>query len=318
MKKIIIIDGNSLVFSRMPKQNELDNSVYQSKEDKSDIYIVRKFFKKILKYKYQIWPDYKIVVVFDEPNKHTFRHELYTKYKQKAISQSRKEQKDYIYKQIEKIKPMLEKLGIAYYSHNNWEADDIIGMLCKKLEKRNWWTTIVSGDKDIIQLVSEKIRIAFLDNNRNINIYGRNNIWEVSGEVWPDQIVGVKVLAGDKSDNIKGLGIIRDGLVDSWTQKEAKDLIVKYKTLENLMNNKHKIPEPYRTSLTKGEEKIKMRTELITIVKEWKINKSFEEFIDKDIIVGEVGRLINNLNLEDIANKNKRINKNLIKEGIKW
>ncbi len=317
MKKIIIIDGNSLAFSRMPKQDELDNSINRAKDDQSDIYVIRKFFKKLLKYKYQIWPGYKVVVVFDEPNKHTFRHELYPKYKQKSVSPARKAQKDYVYEQIDKIKPMLEKIGIAYYSHANWEADDIIGMLCKKLDADKWWTTIVSGDKDIIQLVSGKIRIAFLDNNRNIRVYSRNNIWEVSGEVWPDQIIGVKVLAGDKSDNIKGLGIIRDGLVDSWTQEEATNLIIKYKTLDNLMKNKHKVEEPFSTSLVRGADKIKMRTELITIVQDWKIDLNFKEFVSKDINTSEFSKLINNLNLEEIAKRNKRIRKNLIEDGIK-
>lgn len=318
MNKIIIIDGNSLAFSRMPKESELNNEIYRSKKDNSDIYIVRKFFKKLLKYKYQIFPGYKVVVVFDEQNKYTFRHELYPKYKSKSISSSRKKQKDYVYEQIDIIKPLLDEIGIANYSHANWEADDIIGMLKTKLESENWLTTIVSGDKDIIQLVADKTRIAFLDSNRNVKIYDRKNIWEVSGEVWPDQIIGVKVLAGDKSDNIKGLGLIRDGLVDSWTQEEATKHIVKYKTLNNLIKNRDKLTEPFKSSLIKGAEKIEMRQKLITIVKEWKIDLNYKDFINKKVNPNSLKDIINELNLDSFAEKNKRVKSNLNKEGIKW
>lgn len=318
MNKIIIIDGNSLAFSRMPKDNELNNEMFRHKTDNNDIYVVRKFFKKLIKYKYQIFPGYKVVVVFDAPNKYTFRHELFPKYKSKAISESRKQQKDYIYNQIDVIKKYLDDIGIANYSHKNWEADDIIGMLKTKLEDDNWLTTIVSGDKDIIQLVAKNTRIAFLDNNRNIKVYDRKNIWEVSGEVWPDQIIGVKVLAGDKSDNIKGLGILRDGIVDAWTQEEATKYIIKYKTLENLLNNKEKLPEPYRSSLVKGKDKIEMRTKLITIITDWKIDLDYEDFVNKNIDGDSFKKLIKNLNLSSFTDKNKRIISNIKKEGIKW
>lgn len=309
MKKIIIIDGNSLAYSRIPDREKFNDKLLYSKNEGKDIFIARKFIKKLLRYKYLLFNDYHFIVVFDEQNKITFRHELDPKYKSKTLSKKRQDQKDYVYQQIDEIKEYLKQMEIPYYSTPDWEADDVIGMLINKLEKKGMLTTIVSGDKDILQLISSKTRVQYTTpDNQNI-MTNRNNVWDISGGVWPDQVIDIKILAGDSSDNIKGLGIIRNGKIDYWTKEEAGEHIKKWGSIENMINNINKIKEPYKKSLIKGEDKITHNKKLVTIVRDWSIDIDLEHFLQDKVDIKNVDNVISELNLEELK-KNKRFVKN--------
>jgi len=118
MKKLIIIDGNSLAFGKNPKEGEVSEKLSKSSTDQRDIFIVRKFIKKLLKLKFGVFSGYELIVIFDEKDKNTFRHKLCDKYKRRTLSEKRIEQKKYIYSQIDEIKKVLEVLKIPFYSHN--------------------------------------------------------------------------------------------------------------------------------------------------------------------------------------------------------
>ncbi len=310
MKKIIIIDGNSLAYSRVPDREKFSNKLLYSKNGEEDIFIARKFLKKLLRYKYMLFNEYHFIVVFDEQNKVTFRHELDPKYKSKTLTPKRQEQKDYVYKQIEKIKEYLQELEIPYYSTPNWEADDVIGMLIEKLEKKGMLTTIISGDKDILQLISSKTRVHFNTPDNKTIMTGRNNVWDISGGVWPDQVIDIKILAGDSSDNIKGLGVIKGGKVDYWTKDEAAEHIKRWGSIDNMLKNIEKVKEPFRKSLLKGEDKIIHNRKLVTIVRDWDIDVNIDHFLKEGINVENVKSVIDDLNLEELI-RNKRFLKNL-------
>ncbi|NQX83315.1 MAG: hypothetical protein HRS50_01190 [Mycoplasmataceae bacterium] len=316
MKKIIIIDGNSLAYSRIPDEKKISKEEMFSKIDNREIYIVRKFIKKILHYKYTMFNNYELIVIFDEQNKHTFRHELSKKYKNKKLSEKRQKQKNFVYQQINEIKKLLKKIGIPFYSTKKWEADDIIGMLVEYLENKKYLITIVSGDKDILQLISKKTRVLYTDNNHHMINTNRNNVWDISGGVWPDQIIEMKMISGDSSDNIKGIGLLRNGKVDYWTNEEAKNHIKKWNTIDNMFKNINKISAPYRESLIRGKEKLDLNRKLVSIIREWKLEDIHPEFFvnsvfDKD----EVKNIINDLSLESIF-KNKKFKSNFGKEKI--
>ena len=118
MKKLIVIDGNSLAFGKNPKDGEFSDEVSKSSIDDRDIFIVRKFIKKMLKLRFGIFSGYELIVVFDEKDKDTFRHQMCDKYKRKTLSDKRREQKSYIYEQIDEIKKILKILKIPHYSNN--------------------------------------------------------------------------------------------------------------------------------------------------------------------------------------------------------
>ncbi len=309
MKKIIIIDGNSLAYSRVPDVNKVNNELLYSSIDNRDIFIVRKFIKKLLRFKYVLYNNYHFVVVFDEQDKVTFRHKMDPKYKAKPLSQKRQNQKDYVYSQIDEIKKALKTMNIPTFSSPDWEADDIIGMLVDKFEERGILTTIVSGDKDILQLISGKTRVKFNFPNHDEIIATRNNVWDISDGVWPDQVIEIKMLAGDSSDNIKGIGLMRNGKVDYWTKEEASSHIKRWNSVDNMLKNLDKIKEPYRESLRRGKDKLEFNRKLVTIVRDWSINKNINYFLNEDINIDGVNKVIDDLNLKELR-KNKRFAKN--------
>ncbi len=312
MKKIIIIDGNSLAYSNVPDHSKVKDK-YLFSTTGEEIFIVRKFLKKLLIYKWLKFKDYHCVVVFDEIEKKTFRHELSDRYKKKTVNEKRQNQKKYVYAQIEVIKKYLKRIGIPFYSSNNWEADDIIGMLVEKFEKKGSLTTIVTGDKDILQLISPLTRVLYNDAGSKTQILtNRKNVWDVSGGVWPDQVIDIKILSGDSSDNIKGLGIIRDndGRVDYWTQDEAVELIKKWGSLDNALNNINKLPNAFKTSLERSAEKIELNKKLVTIVRDWSLNIKVDHFYKYGINKVETSKIIEELNLDELL-KNKSIRKEI-------
>ncbi len=311
MKKIIIIDGNSLAYSRIPDVEKMPKETVFASTDSRNIFIVRKFIKKILRYKFLLYNDYKIIVIFDEQNKFTFRHEMDERYKSKHLSEKRQEQKNYVYKQIDEIKKILKFINIPYYSSLEWEADDIIGMLINKFEKRGILSTIVSGDKDILQLISGKTRVEFILPNENTSvIVNRSNVWDVSGGVWPDQIIEMKMLAGDSSDNIKGIGLIKDGRVNYWTLIEASEHIKKWGSIDNMYKNIEKLNSPYRESLKKAKDKLEFNKKMVTIIKDWQIDVDLNYFLETEIDNKKINEVIEDLNLQSMK-RNKRFLKNI-------
>lgn len=315
MKKFIIIDGNSLAYSRVAEEGKTPSEVMFSSVDQRNIFIVRKFMKKILRYKYVIYAGYQLIVIFDQQNKYTFRHELSSRYKNKKLSEKRQEQKNFVYSQIDEIKKVLDIVGIPNYSTKKWEADDVIGMLIEVLEQKNILTTIVSGDKDILQLISHKTRVLYLSNDHQTINADRKTVWDVSGGVWPDQVIQIKMLAGDSSDNIKGIGLLRNGRVDYWTNEEATELIKRWNTIDNMMNNIDKVEDPYKKSLIKGKEKLKLNKKLVTIVRKWKLDDIQPDyFLNKKISKLGLYEVLADLNLEQML-KNKRFKTNIEKES---
>ena len=262
--------------------------------------------------KFGVFSGYELIVIFDERDKNTFRHKLCDKYKRKSLSEKRIEQKKYIYSQIDEIKKILKILKIPFYSHNEWEADDIIGMLSYHYEKLNYLITVVSGDKDMFQLISNKTRIAYIGQGFFFTMYNKHNIRELEKGLIPNQIIDTKILYGDKSDNIRGIGIRRgsEHKIDYWTEEEVVSYVKKYSSVKNMLKNIEDIPEPYRSSLTFGIKKIEHNRNLVTIVREWKIDVEPSYFNKKGFCHKSLLHVIKDLNLEKILH-----HKN-IKSGI--
>ncbi len=310
MKKIIIIDGNSLAYSRVPDSEKFKDEMLYSSKDNRDIFIVRKFIKKLLRFKYVVYNNYHFVVVFDERDKNTFRHQMDPKYKAKSLSQKRKDQKEYVYNQIDEIKKVLKTMNIPFYSSPEWEADDIIGMLTKYFESKNYLSTIVTGDKDILQLISSRTRVHYITSTNENILTDRHNVWDISGGVWPDQVIDIKMIAGDNSDNIKGIGLIReDKKIDYWSNDEATEHIKRWKSIDNMMNNVNKLSSPYKESLKRAKDKLEFNKKLVTIIRDWSINIDPSYFLEENTNLEGINEVMEDLNLQKMK-KNKRFIKN--------
>ena len=158
-------------------------------------------------------------VIFDSARKN-FRNEIYSNYKA-----NRAEAPEDLIPQFDYIRKSVEAFSLPSVELINYEADDLIATYCEKIIKEGAKVTIVSSDKDLMQLYKKNIRIYDPMKNKFISDQDINDKFGVV----PEKIIDVQALAGDSSDNVPGVPGI--GI------KTAAELINKYKNLDNLLNN---------------------------------------------------------------------------------
>ena len=241
MEKLVVIDGNSIL-------NRAFYGIMSSKmlqtADGTYTNAVYGFLAIMFKLIEDVNPDY-MVVAFDVKHP-TKRHEMYAEYKG-----TRHGMPDELAAQMPIIKEVLEAMNIKIIELAGYEADDILGTLSKSSEKENIEVTLLTGDRDSFQLASDKttIRIPRTKNGKTeTENFDRNKVLEVY-EIEPQELIEVKGLMGDKSDNIPGvpgvgektaLNLIKEfHSIDTIYEKlEAGEPIAKGKLKENLEANK--------------------------------------------------------------------------------
>ena len=214
-------------------------------------------------------PDY-IAVVLDckEP---TFRHKLYTEYKA-----TREKMPDELVEQLEPLYEVISHTNIPILKKPGYEADDIIGTLVKKAEQAELVTYMVTGDKDMMQLVSETT-FMYSPGNRftPTTIYDKIKVKEKWG-VGPDGIIDMLALVGDTSDNVPG--------VDGVGPKTAKKLLDQYKDIETILEHADEAKNKrVRDGLQNGRDLVHLSRELVTIHCDVPVEFHIEELIRKDM-----------------------------------
>lgn len=220
MNTILLIDGNGLIhraFHALPyfqtKDGIATNAVYG---------FTTMLFKAVEDFR----PTH-LVVCFDTPAP-TFRQEIFKKYQIQ-----RPKVDDKLIAQFPLVREFLQKAHISYFEKDGFEADDLIGTIVSKLRNKDFKIFILTGDKDIIQLVNEKtFVIATQTGLSNFKIYDSQETLK-KFKVKPYQIPDLKSLMGDQSDNYKG--------VEGIGPKTAANLLQRFSTLENLYQNIEKI-----------------------------------------------------------------------------
>ena len=214
-------------------------------------------------------PDY-IAVVLDckEP---TFRHKLYTEYKA-----TREKMPDELVEQLEPLYEVISHTNIPILKKPGYEADDIIGTLVKKAEQAELVTYMVTGDKDMMQLVSETTFMYSPGNRFNpTTIYDKIKVKEKWG-VGPDGIIDMLALVGDTSDNVPG--------VDGVGPKTAKKLLDQYKDIETILEHADETKNKrVREGLQNGRDLVHLSRELVTIHCDVPVEFHIEELIRKDM-----------------------------------
>ena len=256
MTKLLLIDGNAIMhraFHAMPPlttpNQEPINAVYG--------------FVSILLNVIQNLKPTHIAVCFDEKEK-TFRNELLP-----AYQSQRPPTHDDLISQFDKAREFLKASGVPIYSKSGFEADDAIGTIAEKSEKDMDEVVIVTGDRDILQLVTDKVRLFMpVGGLSNGKIYGREETKERMG-VYPELIPDLKGLIGDPSDNYKG--------VTGIGPKTAEKLLEEFGSVDGIYKNIDKIPEKVREKLIKGKKDARMSHKLATIVKDVPIKVDFNE-----------------------------------------
>lgn len=217
MSKLLLIDGSSLAFRAFYGLNDLNRFKTASGFHTNALYAFHTMLETIL----QREQPTHVLVAFDA-GKTTFRTEKYADYKGGRASMPVELAEQWPY-----FKVFLEAYGIAYYDLANYEADDIIGTLAT-LASKEMDVVIVTGDKDMLQLVSNTIRVDIAKKGAEVDSHTPEIIMERMG-ITPNQIIDVKGLMGDSSDNYPG--------VTKVGEKTALKLIQEYETIENLYDH---------------------------------------------------------------------------------
>ena len=196
-------------------------------------------------------PD-RLVIVFDDRAK-TFRHQIYTEYKA-----TREKMPDDLVSQIEPLDRILEALKVPVLRIPGYEADDVIGTLATQAEAKGWNTYLVTGDKDMMQLVSEHTFVYTPGRGRNpAVVYDAGKVEERWG-VPPGKMVELLGLMGDSSDNVPG--------VPGVGEKTARKLIAEYGSLEEALNHADEVANKRaREGLQTGRELALLSKELVTL-----------------------------------------------------
>lgn len=233
MKKLYILDANSIfyrAFYALPhfrtSKGVLTNAVYG-------------FTATLLHFLLDHEPDC-IAVVFDKGKK-TFRHKEYAEYKA-----TRPPAPDELYAQMPITKEIITAFGLPIFEEDDYEADDIIGAIAKRAEKiDDFRVFVITSDRDALQLVSEKTSIIIPKKGFNeFDEITPVNIQE-KFELKANQIPDYKGLAGDNSDNIKGVAGIGE--------KTAKNLLNEYGTLDKIYENLDKLSPSVKAKLEAGK-----------------------------------------------------------------
>ncbi|MDB9796068.1 DNA polymerase, partial [Pelagibacteraceae bacterium] len=205
-------------------------------------------------------------VIFDSAKKN-FRNDIYTEYKA-----NRSETPEDLVPQFEYIRKAVKAFSLPSIELINYEADDLLATYAKQIVEAGAKVTIISSDKDLMQLVSEKIRL--YDPMKN-KVLGENEVFEKFG-VKPNQVIDVQSLAGDASDNIPG--------VPGIGVKTAAELINKYKTLDVLLKNINEISQnKRRETLLTNKDKAILSKKLVTLKDDVPVKEKPEDFIMKDV-----------------------------------
>ena len=205
-------------------------------------------------------------VIFDAARK-TFRNEIYSDYKA-----NRSEAPDDLAPQFEYIRKSVIAFNLPSVDLPNYEADDLIATYAEQILAKGAKVTIVSSDKDLMQLYKKDVRL--FDPMKNKFISTEDIVTKFG--VGPEKVIDVQSLAGDSSDNVPG--------VPGIGVKTAAELINKYGTLENLLDNTHEIKQnKRRETLTKNKDKAIVSKKLVTLMKDVPVEEKIEEFLLKEI-----------------------------------
>ena len=218
MEKIILIDGNNLIFRSYYATAAVGNLMVNSKNYPTNaLYGFNNMINKIIE---EEKPTY-IAVAYDIGK--NFRHEKYKEYKA-----GRSATPNELLIQLTKSKELLDAMGIKHIELSNYEADDIIGTLSKMaLDDKDFVATIISSDKDLLQLINEEVEVKLLKSKDYIR-YTKEKFIEDYG-IDPIRMIDLKALMGDPSDNVpgeKGIG-----------EKTALKLLQQYNTIEEIYDN---------------------------------------------------------------------------------
>lgn len=284
-EKIVLIDGHSILnraFYGLPDLTNAEglhtNAVYG-------------FLNILFRILEEERPDY-LAVAFDR-HEPTFRHEMYEAYKG-----TRKPMPTELREQVPLMKEMLTAMGICILEHAGWEADDILGSLAVLSERNGMEVSLVSGDRDLLQIASGHIKIRIPKTKMGkteIEDYFAKDVLD-KYQVTPTQFIEFKALMGDTSDNIPG--------VPKVGEKTATELMVSYGSIEGIYAHLEEISKKsIRESLQENRQLADLSKVLATIKTDCELNFNYNEARAEGFYTKEAYALCKKLGFKNILSR---------------
>ena len=267
--KLLILDGNSVINRAYFGVKPLTT------RDGLYTHAIYGFLNILERMEKEEQPD-AVCVAFDLHGP-TFRHLKYDGYKA-----TRHPMSEELAQQMPVLKEVLHAMNIPIYQCQGWEADDVIGTVGRICSEDGWECVIITGDRDSLQLINEKVHVKLViskPGQTTTTLYDAEKFWEEYGFA-PKKLIDLKALMGDSSDNIPGVAGVGP--------KTAKDLLLKYGSLDGVYNNLEDpaIRPKLREKLEAGKENAYLSFELATIRLEAPI-----EFSPRDAVVQPYNRV---------------------------
>ena len=282
MKKILLIDGSSLIFRAFYAIRNLTT--------KDGVFVngVYGFLNMYYKALELINPTH-VFVAFDKGSK-TFRHNEFADYKG-----TRDNAPNEITYQFGILKDLLSSMNVNYLELDEYEADDILGTIAKLAQKEGFEVDIFTGDRDYLQLIDDNIFVYLTKKGiSEIKLMNTESILE-EYDLSPKQLIDVKALQGDSSDNIPG--------VKGVGEKTALKLIQEYGNLENLYENIDNLKGKLKENLVNEKDKAYLSRYLGEIFLRVPIERNIEDFEIKDVNYNEYLKKLEKLEFNSIINK---------------
>lgn len=278
-KKIVLgIDFNNILFG----------SYYGEKLVNSkgiNVNAIKGFFFKLKTFKDIFDPDY-IVFANDISRAKTFRRKLYKPYKAQ-----RKEHDPDVLQQMKYASQLSSLLGYPFINNEEYEADDILGMISKFVNERDIIMIIASSDRDLYQLINDN---TYIFSPRNKELIDKQWLYE-KYNLTPEQWIELKMIQGDRSDNIPGIPGIGE--------VTALKLMQQFGSIGNIYNHLGSVKPGIKELLLKGQSGLPLTRELVTIVTDYtKISLTEEMLNRQEIFVNEVYELLEELELHSLFN----------------
>ena len=284
-EKILLIDGHSILNRAFYGLPDLTNS--EGKHTGAVYGFLNILFRTIEEEK----PQY-LTVAFDLKAP-TFRHKIYEAYKG-----TRKPMPEELREQVPLIKEMLSAMGVNIVTREGYEADDILGTLARRSEEKGMEVTILSGDRDLLQLATEKVLIRLPKTVRGkttIEDYHTQQVIE-KYQVTPPQIIELKALMGDSSDNIPGIPGVGE--------KTATKIIAEYGTIENAHEHLEELkPNRARESMREHYDMAQLSKTLATINTDSPIEFSYDEGVLGNLYTKQAFLLCRQLEFKNLLSR---------------
>lgn len=295
MKKILLIDGSSLLFRAFYAIRNLTT--------KDGIFVngVYGFLNMYYKAFEMINPTH-IFVAFDKGS-NTFRHKDFSLYKANRLKAP-----DEIKYQFDILKEVLSSMNVNYLDMDNFEADDIIGTVAKKAQNEGFETFIFTGDRDYLQLVDDNITVYLTKKGiTDIKVMTKEKIKE-EFSLNPQNLIDVKALQGDTSDNIPG--------VTGVGEKTALKLICEYGSLDGVYENIDSLKGKLKENLLNEKDKAYLSRKLGEIFLSVPIEKDISDFKIVDIDYEKYVDILKRLEFKSILKKIPKDKLKIDKENI--